>query len=68
LAHDAFREANLGRIKPTAHVGQHLPPPHQGLAQQASAARIQEVEQHVPHRAPLLRLADPPRLYQSVPT
>ena len=47
LSHHGLREEHLGDVELAARLGQHLPPSHEGLFQQATASVIKQVEQHV---------------------
>jgi hypothetical protein len=67
VADHAGREQHVRHRQFSANLRQRLPPPRQGLVQQAAAAVVQQVEQHVAQRTPTPRVPDPPRVGQPVP-
>jgi hypothetical protein len=61
------RQSHASQIELLAHLGQHFPPPHQRLMQQAMARVIEQIEHSVLHRTLVSRLADAARVIQTVP-
>src|SRR5262249_34561503 len=62
------RKLQYRYIQLLTHLGQHLPSSHQRLVHQTTPGVIEQIEQHIPHRTPLPRLTNPPRIGQPMAT
>jgi hypothetical protein len=67
LPHYSFGKSHIDFIKLLAHLGQNFTSSHQRLPHQTTPAMIEQIKQYIPHRTPLVRLSNPPRIGQAMP-